>query len=129
MTLTLRDYMTYWYTTYRMPNQQPNTQATSKSILKNHVFVSSIADKDLRDVTVRDCQEFLTHELLYGSKRRFTKGCMQEYALLSKDCASLFDYFRLLAQIAIVICVIEINAIINKIIIAYNIKSPPFKRF
>lgn len=82
--MTLRDYMTYWYTTYRMPNQQKNTQATARSIIRNHVFCSPIADKDVRDITIRDCQEFLTGELLHGRKKAFVRGSVCENKPLSR---------------------------------------------
>lgn len=66
--MTLRDYLMYWYRTYRMPHQQKNTQASYISMLQNHIFASSLADKELKDITVQACQEFLTYETLHGNR-------------------------------------------------------------
>ncbi|WP_303813981.1 site-specific integrase [Selenomonas ruminantium] len=71
--MKLKDYMTYWYRTYRMPHQQKNTQTSCKSLIRNHIFTSNLANMDLCDITVRDCQEFLTNELLYGGRGRYFK--------------------------------------------------------
>ncbi|MBO6127954.1 MAG: site-specific integrase [Pseudobutyrivibrio sp.] len=70
--MKLKDYMHYWYTTYRMPRQQRNTQESTISLIRNHILQSNIAEKEIRHITVRDCQEFLTHELMFGRRKRFT---------------------------------------------------------
>ena len=85
--MKLKDYMRYWYTTYRMPGQQKNTQASTRSIIKNHIFQSPIAEKEITMITARDCQEFLTHELMFGRKKAFTGNAEPENAPLSRHSA------------------------------------------
>lgn len=69
--MKLKDYVNYWYQTYRMPHQQKNTQATWRSLIGKHIVPSALGNMELTAITTRDCQEFLTNELLHGNKRHF----------------------------------------------------------
>lgn len=68
--MLLKDYITYWFRTYRMPHQARNTQETTWSIIRNHIISSRIGEMELTDITVKDLQEFLTGELLHGSRMK-----------------------------------------------------------
>ncbi len=80
--MKLGDYVMYWFTTYRMPHQQRNTQLTSLNLIKNHILVSNLADKQLEEVTAKDIQLFLNDQRLHGCKRQFNK-CFDEGKPLS----------------------------------------------
>lgn len=66
--LKLKDYMVYWYKTYRMPKQQRTTQIANLSLINNHIIGSKIGELELNEITTRDVQEFLTNELMSGKK-------------------------------------------------------------
>ena len=68
--MLLKDYITYWFRTYRMPHQARNTQEATWSTIKNHIIDSKIGEMELTAITVKDLQEFLTGELLHGCQRR-----------------------------------------------------------
>lgn len=70
--MKLKDYILYWYQTYRMPHQQKNTQTAFMSLINNHILTSTLADKELGSITARDCQEFLTNEYMHGCKVKLT---------------------------------------------------------
>lgn len=71
--MKLGDYVMYWYTTYRMPYQQRNTQLTCMNLLKNHIEGSELAEKELSHVTARDIQLFLNEQRLHGCKKLFSR--------------------------------------------------------
>lgn len=66
--MKLKDYMLYWYNTYRLPRQQKTTQIVNLSLINNHIIGSIVGEMELCDVTTRDLQEFLTEEFLHGKK-------------------------------------------------------------
>ena len=66
--MKLKDYMVYWYKTYRMPKQQRTTQITNLSLINNHIIGSKIGELQLDEITTKDIQEFLTNELMSGKK-------------------------------------------------------------
>lgn len=63
-----KEYVLYWYNTYRLPRQQKTTQLVNMSLIRNHIVGSDVGEMELADVTTRDIQEFLTEELLHGKK-------------------------------------------------------------
>lgn len=68
--MKLKDYMYYWYRTYRMPHQKRNTQLVTLSLLENHIMQSDLAEKEVAMITANDCQLFLTKEYFNGCKIR-----------------------------------------------------------
>ncbi len=68
--MKLKDYMLYWYQTYRMPRQVKTTQQTCLSLIHNHICDSEIGEKELSDINTSDIQSFLTDELMHGCKVR-----------------------------------------------------------
>lgn len=68
--MTLGDYMTYWFETYRKPYQEKNTQASCWSMIAHHILPSALGKMELEDITAKDCQLFLLEERLHGSKRK-----------------------------------------------------------
>ena len=68
--MKLHDYILYWYTTYRQPGQAKTTQITTMSCIRNHLLNSSLAEKELEDIKLRDIQTFLTEEFLHGKKTK-----------------------------------------------------------
>ena len=57
--MLLKDYITYWFRTYRMPHQARNTQEATWSTIKNHIIESKIGEMDLTAITVRICRSSL----------------------------------------------------------------------
>lgn len=68
--MLIKEYVKYWFYTYRMPHQARNTQETTWNLIRNHIVDSSLGERELTEVTVKELQEFLTGELLHGSKMR-----------------------------------------------------------
>ena len=65
--MTLGEYMEYWYHTYRMPRQRENTRITCRTTMA-HILDSSLAQKEITKVTIKDCQEFLVNERMHGNR-------------------------------------------------------------
>ena len=59
--MKIKDYVMYWYKTYRMPRQARTTQLTTLSVIENHIVGSQLGE-------THHIQEFLTEELLHGKK-------------------------------------------------------------
>lgn len=66
--MLIKEYVKYWFYTYRMPRQARNTQETTWNLIQNHIVDSELGNKELTAVTVKELQEFLTGELLHGCK-------------------------------------------------------------
>ena len=66
--MKIKDYVTYWYKTYRMPRQARTTQLTCLSVIENHISCSTFGEMELTEVETHHVQEFLTEELLHGKK-------------------------------------------------------------
>lgn len=66
--MLLKDYIVYWYQTYRKPKQQRTTQIAMENLIQNHIVVSKLGEMELSEITTRDIQEFLTNEFLHGKK-------------------------------------------------------------
>ncbi len=69
--MKLGDYVMYWYTTYRMPRQQRNTQESCLNLIRNHILDSEMAEISIEKVTSRDIQLFLNDQRLHGHKKQF----------------------------------------------------------
>ena len=52
--MKLKEYMAYWYDTYRRPMQQENTQEAYLSLIRHHILPAPLAEKELTAVTVKD---------------------------------------------------------------------------
>ena len=65
--MTLGEYMEYWYQTYRMPRQRENTRITCRATMA-HILDAPLAKMDITQVTIKDCQEFLTNERMHGNR-------------------------------------------------------------
>lgn len=66
--MKLKDYMLYWYQTYRMPKQQNTTQQTCLSLIRNHICNSDLGEQELEEVKTADIQKFLTEQLMHGCR-------------------------------------------------------------
>ena len=71
--MKLGDYVLYWFTTYRMPHQQRNTQLTCLNLINNHIISSDLADIPIDKVTPKDIQLFLNDQRLHGCKKQFNR--------------------------------------------------------
>lgn len=66
--MLLKDYVLYWYKTYKEPVQEPNTAAVNLCYLHVHLFPSPLGQKDLSAIHTHDIQEFLADLLLQGNR-------------------------------------------------------------
>lgn len=69
--MQLRDYVWYWYTTYRQHRQQKTTQGVFISMIKNHILPSPLGQMELQDIRTADVQDFLLHERMTGNRIHF----------------------------------------------------------
>lgn len=66
--MLLKDYVTYWYATYKQPKHQRNTQETYWCYIRTHICSSKLGEMDIGEIRVADVQEFLSELLLRGNK-------------------------------------------------------------
>ncbi len=66
--MLFRDYILYWYQTYKEPVQELNTAAVNLCYLRVHVVPSSLGQKELSVIRTHDIQEFLADLLLQGNR-------------------------------------------------------------
>ena len=52
--MILKDYIVYWYQTYRKPKQQRTTQIAMENLIQNHIVVSKLGEMELSEITTRD---------------------------------------------------------------------------
>jgi len=69
--MQFRDYVWYWYTTYRQHRQQKTTQAVFISMIQGHIMTSSLGQMELESVRTADVQAFLLHERMKGCRVHF----------------------------------------------------------
>ena len=83
--MKFKEYVWYWYTTYRKPKQRPISQVSTMSILRNHIDGTSIAEMELSDIRTRDLQEYLTDRKLHGkhtSRKVATNGELSNHMMI-----------------------------------------------
>ena len=68
--MKLKDYILYWYKTYRQPGQARTTQITTMSCIRNHLLTAPLSEKELAEIHLRDLQTFLMEEYLHGKKTK-----------------------------------------------------------
>lgn len=68
--MKLKNYILYWYKTYRQPGQARTTQITTMSCIRNHLLTAPLSEKELAEIHLRDLQTFLTEEYLHGKNTR-----------------------------------------------------------
>jgi len=66
--MLLKDYVVYWYSTYKQPKHQKNTQETYWSYIRTHICASGLGEMDMREIKVGEVQAFLSELLLRGNK-------------------------------------------------------------
>lgn len=66
--MLLKDYVCYWYMTYKQPKYQKNTQETYLSYIHTHICPSSLGAMEIGEIGVGDVQGFLSELLLRGNK-------------------------------------------------------------
>lgn len=66
--MKFKDYIVYWYNTYRKAKQASTTISSTISTLNNHILNEAWADKELSEITTKEIQEYLTELLLSGNK-------------------------------------------------------------
>lgn len=66
--MKFRDYIVYWYNTYRRAKQAPTTVSSTVSMLNNHILPAKWAQKEVDEIETREIQEFFTDLLLNGNK-------------------------------------------------------------
>ena len=66
--MLLRDYVIYWYSTYKQPKHQKNTQETYLCYIRTHICSSDLGGMDICEIRVGDVQGFLSELLLRGNK-------------------------------------------------------------
>lgn len=66
--MLLKDYVCYWYMTYKQPKHQKNTQETYLSYIHTHICPSSLGAMEIGEIGVGDVQGFLSELLLRGNK-------------------------------------------------------------
>lgn len=68
MDMKFKDYIIYWYNTYRKAKHTSTTVSTTVSNIKNHIINEPWADNELSDVTTKQLQEYFTKLILSGNK-------------------------------------------------------------
>lgn len=68
ISMKFKDYIAYWYNTYRKAKHTSTTVSTTVSIIKNHIVSEPWADNELSEITTKQLQEYLTQLLLSGNK-------------------------------------------------------------
>lgn len=68
MDMKFKDYIAYWYNTYRKAKHASTTVSTTVSNIKNHIINEPWADNELSDVTTKQLQEYFTKLILSGNK-------------------------------------------------------------
>lgn len=71
--MLFKDYIVYWHQTYRKPKQARSTALVIENTIRVHIANSKLGNTKVKDITVRDCQEFLTDLLVRGNKSKLNK--------------------------------------------------------
>ena len=66
--MLFREYIRYWYETYRYPKHSVTTAMTTMNNLRNHIFPSDLGNMEVTDIRTKDVQVFLAELLLHGNK-------------------------------------------------------------
>lgn len=64
--MNLETYAKYWYETYKMPKHQGTTRHTYQCYINSHIANTSLGKMEIKDITLRDLQEYLAKKKMYG---------------------------------------------------------------
>ena len=67
-TITLGDYVLYWYKVYKMPKHEPSTVGVQLNYIHTHIQTSIVGQMQLNEVSTSDLQKFLGQLLLAGNR-------------------------------------------------------------
>ena len=57
--MLLKEYIQYWFDTYRKPQQAPATAEKSYTYVKYHIIETSLGEMEIADIRTKDIQTLL----------------------------------------------------------------------
>ena len=64
--MKLKDYVNYWYETYKMPKHQGTTRHAYQCYINSHIVHNPIGEMEITEITLKDLQEYLANLKMYG---------------------------------------------------------------
>ena len=96
--MLLKEYIQYWFDTYRKPQQSPSTAEKAYTYVKYHIIDTPLGEMELADIRTRDIQTLLNELKDHGNclKLKYNKysGCGLAPATLKKIRQALCSAFR-----------------------------------
>ena len=107
--MKFKDYIKYWYSTYREPKHSITTACVIKSHIRTHIEPSEFGNMELENIKVSDVQKFLTGLLINGNKSKFLQNDGENHPLSKSTVTKIRQ-----------IIIASMNQAIKEHIIVYN---------